>query len=155
VERSDTSLAATKLRPPIPPTRLVRRSRLDGIVDAAVEARDVVFVLVSAPAGSGKSTLLASWAVNTPTETAWLQLEESDADPARFWVSVVAALGQIDPSAKARLDPLVRGAMGSGATVVPAIVNELSSRDHGLALVLDDYHLVDDPEVHRGMEQLL
>ena len=54
-------IAATRLRPPAPPTRLVERSRLDVMLDRGIE-RHVPLVLVSAPAGSGKSTLLASWA---------------------------------------------------------------------------------------------
>ena len=54
-------IAATRLRPPAPPTRLVERTRLDGMLEGGID-RHVPFVLVSAPAGSGKSTLLASWA---------------------------------------------------------------------------------------------
>ncbi|NMD24373.1 MAG: hypothetical protein GYA65_09330, partial [Actinobacteria bacterium] len=57
----EMGMAATKLRPPALPTRLVERTRLDVTLDDAI-ARQVPLVLASAPAGSGKSTMLSSWA---------------------------------------------------------------------------------------------
>lgn len=153
-ERSNSNLAATKLRPPVAPPRLVDRARLGAILDEA-DVADVPLVLVSAPAGSGKSTLAAGWAATHEGAVAWLQLEESDADPARFWVSVAAAIGRAEPEVAARLEPLVAGSLGAGQIVVPAIVNELSSLTDRLVVVLDDYHLIDDPDVHRAVERLI
>jgi len=153
-ERSNSNLAATKLRPPVPPSRLVDRVRLGAVLDEADRA-DMPLVLISAPAGSGKSTLAAGWAAAHRGAVAWLQLEESDADPARFWVSVTAAIGRVNPEAAAHLEPLVAGSLGAGRVIVPAIVNELSSLTERLVIVLDDYHLIDDPEVHRGVERLI
>jgi len=153
-EQSSTNLAATKLRPPVPPGRLVDRVRLDAVLDDA-NASGVPLVLVSAPAGSGKSTLVAAWAAPRAGAVSWLQLEESDADRARFWVSVTAAIGRTNPEVAAHLEPLVAGSLGAGQVVVPALVNELSSLPGRLFVVLDDYHLIDDPEVHRGVERLI
>jgi LuxR family transcriptional regulator, maltose regulon positive regulatory protein len=153
-DRSSSNLAATKLRPPAPPARLVDRSRLGAVLDEA-DAAGVPLVLVSAPAGSGKSTLVAGWAAGEPRAVAWLQLEESDADPARFWVSVIAAIGRTNPEISAHLDTLVAGSLGAGQVVVPALVNELASLTERLVVVLDDYHLVDDAEVQLGVERLI
>ena len=50
---------------------------------------------------------------------------------------------------------LVIGSQGVADAVVPAVVNALSALDRRLVLVLDDYHLIDDPEVHRGVERLI
>lgn len=150
---SDTDLAATRLRAPVLPDRLVARTRLDAVLDAA-DAGGVPLVLVSAPAGSGKSTLAAAWAAGRP-DVAWLQLEESDGDPARFWVSVVAAIGRVRPDVAVAVAPLVRGAGGAVDVVVPALVNELASSSDRLLVVLDDYHLVDDATVHEGVERLV
>jgi LuxR family maltose regulon positive regulatory protein len=151
---SYSNLAATKLRPPVPPTRLVERARLGAVLDDA-HAAEVALVLVSAPAGSGKSTLVAGWAAAHQGSVAWLQLEESDADPARFWVSVTAAIGRMNPEIGARLEPVVAGSLGAGEVVVPAIVNELASMSRRLVVVLDDYHVIDDTQVHRDMERLI
>ncbi len=154
---ASSNLAATKIRPPVSPSRLVDRARLGAVLDEA-DAGGVPLVLVSAPAGSGKSTLVAGWAAaaaGSAAHVAWLQLEESDADPARFWVSVVAAIGRVDPAIAANLEPLVAGSLGAGQVVVPALVNELASLSQRLVVVLDDYHLIDDAQVHRGVERLV
>ncbi len=153
-ERSSSNLAATKLRAPAPPTRLVERGRLAAVLDSA-DAAQVPLVLVSAPAGSGKSTLVAGWSALHEGSVAWLQLDEADADPARFWVSVTAAIGRSNPLVAASLQPLVAGSLGAGQVVVPALVNECSALTERLVLVLDDYHLIDDLEVHRGVERLV
>lgn len=153
-ERSNISLAATKLRPPVPPARLVDRARLGTVLDDA-DMADAPFVLVSAPAGSGKSTLMAGWAAQHAGRVAWLQLEESDADPACFWVSVTAAIGRTNPEIADRVGPLVKGSLGAGRVVVPALVNELAALTERLVVVLDDYHLIDDADVHRDMEHLI
>ena len=153
-DRRHSNLAATKLRPPEPPARLIDRSRLGALLDDADEV-NVPLVLVSAPAGAGKSTLASGWAATRGDVVAWLQLEESDSDPARFWVSVTAAIGRTVPDLAARLEPVVAGALGAAQVIVPALVNEVASRGDRLVIVLDDYHLIDDPDVHRGVERLL
>ncbi len=147
-------MAATKLRPPALPTRLVDRTRLDLTLDDAV-ARRVPLVLASAPAGSGKSTMLASWAARRPEQVAWLQVEDIDSDPARFWSSLVAAIARHRPEFGVRLAPLVVGSAGDDRVIVPALVNELVDDSENLILMIDDYHLIDDATVHRGMERLI
>lgn len=153
-EWASGNLAATKLRPPVPPARLVDRARLGAVLTEA-DATDVPLVLVSAPAGSGKSTLVAGWAAARPGAVAWLQLEETDADPARFWISVTAAIGRALPELADRLAPLVAGSLGAGPVVVPALVNELAALPGRLVLVFDDYHVIDTPEVHGSVERLI
>ena len=150
----DFGIAATKLRPPAPPTRLVERTRLDVLLDAGLDRR-VPLLLVSAPAGSGKSTLLAGWAARRADASVWVQVDDDDSDPARFWASVVAAIGLVRPQLAARVGPLVVGSGGDGRVVVPAIVNELVEIDEPLTVVIDDYHLVDNPHVHRDVERLI
>lgn len=153
-ERSGGDLAATKLRPPLPPTRFVDRTRLDEVL-AQADATGVPVVLVSAPAGSGKSTLVAAWAGEHRDPVAWLQLDDSDADPARYWVSVVAAIGRVDAAVGEQVGPVAAGSLGSGQMVVPALVNAIAARSQRLVLVLDDYHLIDNTDVHQAMEQLI
>ena len=61
-DMADTSaaLTATKVTPPRPPSRYLRRARLIERLDESVGAGRGV-VLVSAPAGAGKSTLVNGW----------------------------------------------------------------------------------------------
>src|ERR1700712_535893 len=117
--------AATKLRPPDPPGCLVRRSRLVEILETA-PGRPDRGVLLSAPAGSGKSTLLASWLAGRADLVAWLQVEESDSDPARFWSYLVQAIGQALPDVR-ELTSVVVGSKGDDLVVVSALVNHLAA----------------------------
>ncbi|MDO8362640.1 MAG: LuxR C-terminal-related transcriptional regulator [Actinomycetota bacterium] len=151
---AEIGMAATKLRPPALPTRLVERNRLDQTLDDAV-VRHVPLVLASAPAGSGKSTMLAAWAARRPGQVAWLQVEDIDSDPARFWSSLVAAIARHRPRAGDHLAPLVVGSAGDDRVIVPALVNELVDDDQRLVVVIDDYHLINDATVHRGVERLI
>lgn len=147
-------LAATKLRPPTPPRQLVRRSRLDDILDSAIDSR-VRLVLVSAPAGAGKSTLLASWLAGRAEDIAWLQTEKSDSDPTRFWSYLTEAIAQAHPIAGLDLAPLVVGSRGDALVVVSALVNALAAVSDPLVIVVDDYHFIESDSVHQGMERLI
>ena len=93
---SSAALTATKVTPPRPPSRYLRRSRLTDALDASVDAGRGV-VLVSAPAGSGKSTLVNGWLDGRDAGVGWLQVDEGDDDPSRFWAYVAAALADTVP----------------------------------------------------------
>ena len=150
----ETGLAATKLRPPAPPAALVHRSRLDDVLDACIE-RHVRLVLACAPAGSGKSTLLASWSAGRSAAVVWLQVEHSDSDPARFWSFLVDAIAKVHPAIAATLQPIVAGSQGDDVVVVTALVNSLAELCDPVVVVIDDYHLIDNASIHRGMERLI
>ena len=149
----DSGLAATKLVPPTLPDRLVQRPRLTDRLDAGL-AGHVRLVLASAPAGSGKSTLLASWLAERPETFAWLQVEDSDSDPARFWAYLIASIGEVVPSTGS-LRQLVSSSDSDEQTLVSAIVNVLAELPEPLVVVIDDYHLIDHASVHHGMERLI
>ncbi|MEM9201835.1 MAG: LuxR C-terminal-related transcriptional regulator [Actinomycetota bacterium] len=145
----ENALVATKLTPPTLPSGLIDRHRLDDLLDAAAADPLVRVVLVSAPAGSGKSTLLASWQRGRH-DGAWMQAHAADRDPARFWSYVVGALDTVCAGMEAAAQPAVSAA----AELVDRIVNELTSASP-VTLVIDDYHLIDNPEIDEALERLI
>lgn len=147
-------LATTKVHPPLPPTRLVRRPRLLGLLDDAVDSV-VRLVLVSAPAGSGKSTMLAPWVAGRTEAVAWLQAEESDSDPVCFWTYLIRAIATSHPIGGDELKALVAASNGDDLIIVSALVNELAGIEHGLIVVIDDHHLIVDASVQRGLERFI
>lgn len=148
------SLATTKVRPPRPPARLVRRPRLLEVLDDAAEGA-VRLVLVSAPAGSGKSTLLTSWVAGRPEAVAWLQAEAGDSDPVCFWQYLIRAIAASRSISGDELAALVASSKGDDVVVVSALVNELAAVEEGLIVVIDDHHLIVDPTVQRGLERFI
>lgn len=150
----DEGLAATKVRPPVPPARLVRRAPLVAALDEAVDG-PTRLVLVSAPAGSGKSTLVASWVADRPESVAWLQAEAGDSDPVCFWKYLIRAIATSHPIAGDDLKELVAASKGDDAVIVSALVNELAAVDQSLVIVIDDFHLIADASVQRGIERFI
>ncbi len=149
------TLVGTKLTAPTTPAQLVTRPRLDDALAAAVDDPEVRVVLVSAPAGSGKSTLVAGWLESTGTPAAWLQADAADHDPARFWAYVVAALARQIPDLESAVAPAIPGSGSDARPLVERLINHLAAATEPSILVVDDYHLISNPAVDRGVEQLV
>jgi LuxR family maltose regulon positive regulatory protein len=147
-------LVETKLYPPKLRRSLVARPRLSGRLGRGGGSR---LTLISAPAGFGKTTLLAEWLAATPTErsVAWLSLDESDGQPASYWTYLITALQAVVPGVGASALPLLQSAQAPIETVLTMVLNELRSVASDIYLVLDDYHLVDGPDIQAGMTFLL
>lgn len=114
--------------------------------------------LVSAPAGFGKTTLLTEWLDATPGDdraVAWVSLDPSDNEPARFWTYVVTALQGAVPTVGSGSLELLSSAPSSTDLGLTTLLNELAAAPGEVWLVLDDYHLVDDHDVGGGVAFLL
>ena len=147
------SVLATKLHVPRAQPGFVPRPRLTARLDEGL-ARGVS--LVCAPAGSGKSSLVAAWARAAAVPVAWLSLDPGDNDPARFWRHVVAALDLASPGLTGPTSALLSvSTPPPPAELVAALLNELAGRDGEVVLVLDDYHVIDSPELHGSLVFLL
>jgi LuxR family maltose regulon positive regulatory protein len=147
-------VVATKLHVPAARPGQVRRGSL---VETLQSAGDAAIVLLSAPPGAGKTTLLAEWCAATrDRDVAWLSLDPDDGDPNVFWSYVIEALRAVAPGVGAAAHATL-AARGPSATVaaLPLLVNELAALATPIALVLDDYHVIGDAEVHRSMTWLL
>ena len=86
---------------------------------------------------------------------AWLSLDQSDRQPATFWTYVITALQTAVPGVGADVLPLLQSAQPPIETVLAAVLNELAATPNEVVLVLDDYHLVDGPDLRDGMTFLL
>jgi LuxR family transcriptional regulator, maltose regulon positive regulatory protein len=110
--------------------------------------------LIRAPAGWGKTTLLADWYASA-AETrsfAWLALDRGDNDPVRFWTYLIEAVRSQQPAIGTESLPMLRvPRVDIVAEVLPALFAELMAVSSELVLVLDDYHLVTNPEVDEGL----
>ncbi len=148
-------LLETKLYAPRRRDGVVPRSRLAERLDRGAQSK---LTLISAPAGFGKTTMLADWLAAAPADqraTAWLSLDRGDNDPATFWAYVLAALQAATPGVGEGARLLLDSAQAPIEGVLTTLLNELSAVPRDIVLVLDDYHLVDAPEIQDGMAFLL
>ncbi len=111
--------------------------------------------LLSAPAGFGKTTVVRAWIKGKESETAWLSLDNEDNNPERFWTYLSSALQTLSSDlGRGPLDMLQSGGVLSDSTVsfsqiLTPLLNELFAIENPSYLVLDDYHLINDPEIHK------
>src|SRR5450432_550127 len=148
-------LVETKLHIPRLRQIMVPRPRLSERLSLGARSR---LTLISAPAGFGKTTLLAEWLAEASTKNrsvAWVSLEESDSQAALFWTYVVTALQRAAPGAGAGALVILESARSPIETVLTTVLNELSTMSDEIDLVLDDYHLVDGPDIQAGMAFLI
>jgi len=149
-------LLETKLYVPRPRRGLVARPRLLERLSRGAESK---LTLISAPAGFGKTTLLAEWIAAAPADqrsVAWLSLDPTDNEPASFWTYLVAALQTVAAGVGADALVLLQGRQPPPIeTVLATLLNELGGMPDDVVLVLNDYHLVDTPDLHDGMAFLL
>ncbi|HEY4569159.1 MAG TPA: LuxR C-terminal-related transcriptional regulator [Kribbella sp.] len=151
-----SGVLATKLFLPGRRDGVVVRAGLGERLDASVQ-RGHRLTLVSAPAGFGKTTLVGEWAARQE-RVGWLSLDEADNVFPRFLVHLWAALSQINPDLEALTEESLSAAPTTAA--LTAVVNEFAEAaqrqpDSQWVLVLDDYHVIEAPDVHEAVTFLL
>jgi len=105
------------------------------------------------PAGAGKTMALALWAAAEPGTVAWVGLDEFDNRPGVFWAYVVAALRRSGVAVPTAL-PAARG-REAGHVFLLELAAALAAQDPPVTLVLDDLHLLTDPELLDGLDYVL
>lgn len=140
--------------PPVPPGFVARPHLLEKMDGALIHR----LTLVSAPAGAGKTILVGEWVRSVHKKGAifgWLSLDDTDNDLGLFLDYIVASLEE-----------------GGLVTDIPAIppgftgktqvenflaefIREIMPLKREMVLILDDYHLIQNMEIHNALEYLL
>jgi LuxR family maltose regulon positive regulatory protein len=115
--------------------------------------------LVSAPAGYGKTTLVSTWVrtirfseSHPPPSVAWLSLDDGDNDPAVFLSYAITSLqAQRSGVGQHALTLLQALQPPSLRVVLASLVNDLAQSPGHILLILDDYHSIREPEIHRTL----
>jgi LuxR family transcriptional regulator, maltose regulon positive regulatory protein len=149
-----TPLLATKLHMPRPSARLVHRSLLDERLAGGISC---ALTLISAPAGFGKTTLLSDFLNRSGTSVAWLSLEREDNDLVRFLTYVIAALQTLDQEiGRTSLALLQSSTPATMEPMLALLINDLVSvKLPSFVLVLDDYHVIEDPAIQHALTSLV
>ncbi len=146
-------LLQTKLYRPRTRSDLIARARLLERLHAGLDGK---VTLVCAPAGFGKTTLLAQWVQTIDRPTAWLSLDEHDNELPIFVQSLVAALQSAFPNTFQGLASLLEAPrFPSIDDVVLLFISDLADVPGDLVLVLDDYHLMRNRDIHSMLGQLI
>jgi LuxR family maltose regulon positive regulatory protein len=156
-------LLAPKLRSPRLSLGLVERRTLLTRLTAGLERK---VTLLCAPAGFGKTTLVSQWlpslsgAEGGPAG-AWVALDDGDNDPVRFWSYVIAAcqtlygeVGQAALLSLHRQEGVSFESRGLEASLT-LLLNDVGQAPTKGVLVLEDYHVITEPQIHASLAFLL
>ncbi len=143
----------TKLYHPRSASDVITRTRLLERLNGALGCE---ITLVCAPAGFGKTTLLTQWVQTIDRPHAWLSLDEHDNDLPIFVHAISASLQTAFPD-EFRTIAAMRNAPRSLPLdqIVTLLINDLADMADDVILVLDDYHLIHNHEVHTLLELLV
>jgi LuxR family maltose regulon positive regulatory protein len=155
------AVLSSKLHFPRLHTSLLARSHLLAQLDSSLQGK---LTLLSAPAGFGKTTMVSQWVAHLRQRhehlpVAWLSLDPGDNDPMRFWRYVLTACQAFragrDQSAFSPSNSGARSAASHLDLLLTTFLNELASLPHRSILVLEDYHVISEPEIHASLSFVL
>ena len=149
--RPGFDLMAAKLRCPAVRPGTVPRSPLVGRL--AADGSPPIVSMV-APSGYGKTTLLAQWAERGGEAFAWVSADERDNDPKVLLSYVAAALDAVQPVDERVFEALTSPSSSVLGTVVPQLGSAFHSMTVPVVLVLDDVHLLRNPECRDALSVL-
>lgn len=149
-----SDLLLSKIMPPQRGGDIIDRARL--IKTIAGMGRHKA-VLLTAPAGYGKTVAMLQAANVSSRTLVWYQLDAYDNDPAVFLRYLTAGFARQFPGFGQLVQPLISGQFDSRLRLlVTAFINELSRWETvPMLVILDDYHEITAPFVHRFLEDLL
>ena len=125
--------------------RLLARLRADA---------DLPLVVVSAGAGFGKTTLATQWAERDARPHVTVRVGRFLNDPASLALRVIDALESVGAPAESTRAVVTGTEPGFSAVVLPALTRLAGAPERPYVLVVDDTHLLTDPNCHAVLEAL-
>jgi LuxR family maltose regulon positive regulatory protein len=145
-------ILASKITVPDAPALAVPRPRISELL--AGGTRWSPLTVLTGPPGTGKTMALALWAAAEPRAVAWVALDRYDNQPEFFWSHVVAALRRAGVAMPGALSADPQG-QGTDHVFLLRLVSALATQDPPVILVLDDFHLLTEPEALKGLDFVL
>jgi LuxR family maltose regulon positive regulatory protein len=150
---TELPLLRTKISIPQIPSGTIARPRLTERIHRSVEGP---LTLLAAPAGFGKTHLLIEWTKETRLPVAWLTLDSDDNDLGRFFRYLIGALQNLEAGLGEEALEFTQSSTGGGLEVgLTLLINEISARSKEMALVLDDFQVLENPAALQGVGFLL
>lgn len=152
VDLQTPPLIGAKLLPPALPPHLLTREKFGELLH---HTQTPSLILVHAPAGYGKTTTTTERLNSLEARSAWYRLDSHDNQPQMFARYLVETIHQATQACQGTRDLLKTNVDMPLQTVLTNMLSELPLEDEPLYLVLDDYHLIDHPDIHEGIRFLL
>ncbi|HDM8223780.1 TPA: HTH-type transcriptional regulator MalT [Vibrio campbellii] len=143
------------------PSKLTRPGRLHNaivrprVLDLLQQAPYYKLVLFRSPAGYGKTTMAAQWLSDKPN-VGWYSIDDSDNDGFRFVNYLLQALNKATNYNCSNAQKLAeKRQFSSLRSLFSEVFAEMADFQHECYVVLDDYHLITNDEIHESMRFFL
>ncbi|MFA0568067.1 HTH-type transcriptional regulator MalT [Vibrio gallaecicus] len=143
------------------PSKLTRPGRLHNaivrprVLELLQQAPFYKLVLFRSPAGYGKTTMAAQWLADKPN-VGWYSIDDSDNDAFRFINYLLQSLNKATQNACPNSQKLAEKRQFSSLhSLLSEIFAEMSNFHQECFLVLDDYHLIANDDIHEAMRFFL
>ncbi len=142
----------SKLTIPAPLHKSIQRARL---LNKLQQTDYYKLVLFQSPAGFGKTTMAAQW-LSHCKHLGWFSLDSSDNDPFSFANYFISALNKATSNACPKAALMVqRRQFANLMSLFTQVISELENWQNKAYLVLDDYHLILDTEIHEAVSYFI
>jgi LuxR family maltose regulon positive regulatory protein len=145
-------ILTSKITAPEVPQWAVQRPRITGLI--AEGTRWCPLTVVTGPPGAGKTMAVAMWAAAVPEPVAWVGLDDFDNRPGVFWSYVVAALRRSGVALPKALRAVPHGQAVDDVFLL-RLTATLAAQDPVVTLVLDDLHMLTQPEALKELDFVL
>ena len=145
-------LITPKLQMPPLRAKMLPREHLHQRMTEGIGGR---LLFINGPAGSGKTSLACQWLSRQSVSTAWYSLDEGDNDIDVFLRFFLGALARTDRRLAAEVEPWIQGHKSLTVDgVLPGLIDLLSRAHRDVYIVLDDYHCINESQIHDVLQQL-
>ena len=148
-------LLATKVSLPLLRHPFVPRREILTRLSAGLR-EDHLLTLISAPAGYGKTTTLRLWLEELSRPVAWVRLDKTDNELSQFLTYVLTALQRsVETLGRTALEVVELAPEVNLPQVSSLLINDVHALEQPMLLVLDDYHLIENPAIDGFIDALL
>ncbi|MBE2222840.1 MAG: hypothetical protein IAF02_14950 [Anaerolineae bacterium] len=142
-----------KLHPPVLPEDHVLRPRLFAQLE---KIKHQQIALVTAPAGYGKTTLVSAWVEQVHCPSVWISLDDGDNDLSVFLGYFISGLQSIFPDFGEGMETYSQISLLPSLPIISNyLIHEIDKIEQDFVLVLDDFHLLTNRDIHILLDGLL
>lgn len=147
------SILVTKLQIPVNQANILPRPHLHNLLNHALDKN---VIMVGAPAGFGKTTLVSEWVKTIQLPVAWVSIGLEDNEPETFLEYMLSALAIIDDKLGLKSRNLLYSPNPPVLEkIFQSCINEIAMFSSELCLVIDNFHMMNHPQIQQIFAYLL